>query len=66
MTTCLGNVCHTLVITFAARKMESVASFFIHDDDDGPSIAHIAVNCSTRGFTVKVCKPLIKNMVCNC
>ena len=43
----------------SARKMESVASFFIHDDDDGPSIAHIAVNCSTRGFTVKVCKPLI-------
>ena len=50
MTTCLGNVSHTLVLIFAARKMESVASFFIHDDDDGPSIAHIAVNCSTRGI----------------
>ena len=31
-----------LILMVAARKMESVASFFIHDDSDGPSVAHIA------------------------
>lgn len=39
----------------AARNMESVASFFIHDDSDGgPSVAHIAVKIAAN---TQVCRP---------
>ena len=42
-----------LILMVAARKMESVASFFIHDDSDGPSVAHIAEKTAAH----TVCRP---------
>ena len=48
--TVLLSTCHILgmILRVAARKMESVASFFIHDGSDGPAIAHVAVKTAAH------------------